>query len=41
MRVRAAGTWVNATGFDVVLRMSSAMSSARVQSQVEPRQSAV
>jgi flagellar hook assembly protein FlgD len=37
MRVLAAGAWINATSFDVRLRMSSRRSATRLQPQVELR----
>ncbi|HKC76362.1 MAG TPA: hypothetical protein VKF37_19490, partial [Chloroflexota bacterium] len=37
MRVLAAGAWINATRFDVVLRMSSRRTATRLQPQVELR----
>lgn len=37
MRVLAPGTWINSTGFDVVLRMASPMDATRLQPQVELR----
>jgi flagellar hook assembly protein FlgD len=37
MRVLAAGAWINATSFDVVLRMSSSRNATRLQPQVELR----
>src|SRR5205085_11031222 len=36
-RILAAGTWINATRFDVVLRLSSPLHAARLQPQVELR----